>query len=105
MDKFPGCDVDQLVRHALRALRDCLPNETELTAKNVSLAVVSTDTAFTLYENDTVAPYLAAIDEEADGAAALDELPDAPAGGLDAAATSVADAAPAAEGAMEVAPE
>jgi 20S proteasome subunit alpha 6 len=30
---FPTCSLDELIKHALRALRDTLPNEIELTTK------------------------------------------------------------------------
>ena len=33
LDEFPDCDLETLVAHGLRALRDCLPNEVELTNK------------------------------------------------------------------------
>ena len=33
LDEFLDCGVEDLVRHALRALRDTLPNEVELTTK------------------------------------------------------------------------
>lgn len=33
LDKFPDCEVDELIKHGLRALRDTLPNEVELSTK------------------------------------------------------------------------
>lgn len=33
LDVFPNCTTDELVAHGLRALRDTLPNEVELTIK------------------------------------------------------------------------
>jgi 20S proteasome subunit alpha 6 len=30
---FPDCTLDELIKHALRALRDTLPNEVELSTK------------------------------------------------------------------------
>jgi len=102
LDSFPACDVDALVRHALRALRDCLPGEAELSQKNVCLSIVGGDRKFTTYEEDAVRPFLDAIDEDGDGdAVAVDTLPDAPTGGLDAPAAAAAPG----EAAMEVAPE
>ncbi len=44
--------------HALRALRDCLPNDTELTTKNVSVGYVGEGTEFTIKDDDDVADYL-----------------------------------------------
>merc|ERR1712037_333428 len=34
------CELEELVKHGLRALRDTLPNEVDLTNKNVSIAIV-----------------------------------------------------------------
>ena len=33
LNEFPDCDLNSLVRHALIALRDTLPNEVELNNK------------------------------------------------------------------------
>lgn len=33
LNEFLDCSVEDLVRHGLRALRDTLPNEVELTSK------------------------------------------------------------------------
>lgn len=33
LNEFQACNVDELVKHALRALRDTLPNEIELSIK------------------------------------------------------------------------
>lgn len=33
LDVFPNCATEELVAHGLRALRDTLPNEVELTVK------------------------------------------------------------------------
>jgi 20S proteasome subunit alpha 6 len=33
LDKFPESDLEELVKHGLRALRDTLPNETDLSTK------------------------------------------------------------------------
>ena len=33
LNEFVDCSVEDLVRHGLRALRDTLPNEVELTSK------------------------------------------------------------------------
>src|ERR1700722_3730903 len=38
--EFPDASLDELIKHALRALRDTLPNEIELTTKNCSLGIV-----------------------------------------------------------------
>jgi len=61
LEEFIDCDVETLVAHGLRALRDTLPNEVDLTNKNVSIAVVGIDKEFTVYEDDAVDPYLELI--------------------------------------------
>jgi 20S proteasome subunit alpha 6 len=33
LNEFPTCNLDELIKHALRALRDTLPNEIELSTK------------------------------------------------------------------------
>lgn len=66
LDKFKSCDLEELVKHGLRALRDCLPNEVELSTKNVSIAIVGKGQDFTIYDDDHVAPYLASIEGEED---------------------------------------
>lgn len=58
IDAFPECDRAKLIRHSLLALRECLPNDVELSTKNVSLAVVGKDLPFTSYDDDEVAPFL-----------------------------------------------
>lgn len=40
LDEFPGCSLDELLKHGLRALRDTLPPEVDLTVKNVSIGYV-----------------------------------------------------------------
>lgn len=33
LEEFADCETDELIKHGLRALRDTLPNEVELTTK------------------------------------------------------------------------
>eukprot|EP00794_Sanderia_malayensis_P009900 gene9901-10913_t len=63
LDKFADSSMEELIAHGLRALRDCLPSEQQLTIKNASLAVVGPNMNMTIYENDDVAPYLTLIEE------------------------------------------
>jgi len=92
LNDLKECDLDELVKHGLRALRDTLPNEVDLTNKNVSIAVVGKDTPFTIHDDANVDPFLAGIEGEErrgqrPGAAADDAAPaegdDAPAQGMD----------------------
>ena len=61
LDSFKECDLEELVKHGLRALRDTLPNEVELSNKNVSISVVGKDTPFTIYDDAGVEPFLAGM--------------------------------------------
>jgi len=79
-DEFLTSDLETLVAHGLRALRDTLPNEVDLSNKNVSIAVVGKDTPFKIYENATVDPFLELIaGEERRGGGAQAEEQAAPA--------------------------
>jgi len=64
LDSFLDCDMEELVKHGLRALRDTLPNEVDLTNKNVSVAVVGKGHDFTIYDDALVDPFLAGIEGE-----------------------------------------
>jgi 20S proteasome subunit alpha 6 len=63
LDKFANCNLNELVRHGLLALRECLPNDMELNSKNVSLAIVGKDHPFTVYDDQKVEQFLALITE------------------------------------------
>ncbi|OXA64730.1 proteasome subunit alpha type-1 [Folsomia candida] len=62
LDEFSDSDLNQLVAHALRALRDTLPAEMELTNKNVSIGIVGKDYEFVGYDDETVDPFLNLLD-------------------------------------------
>jgi len=64
LNEFPECSNEDLVRHGLRALRDTLPNEVELTSKNVSVGVVGKGMDFTIFDNEEVEPFLAGLEGE-----------------------------------------
>ncbi|XP_060571500.1 proteasome subunit alpha type-1-like [Ruditapes philippinarum] len=64
LDKFLDCSLEELVAHGLRALRDTLPSEINLTNKNCSLGVVGKDMDFTIYDDEKVEQYLALIEGE-----------------------------------------
>jgi len=101
LDTFPECTLEELVKHGLRALRDTLPSEIELTQKNCSLGIASKDKKFDILDDDTVAPYLALIEgeergsrgvQQADAAAAAPMEADEDAGGQQPEAPAVAPA-------------
>lgn len=58
IESFAKCDRQQLIKHSLLALRECLPNDVELSTRNVSLAIVGKNLPFTTYDDDEVAPFL-----------------------------------------------
>jgi len=72
LDTFRDCDLPQLVKHALLALRDTLPNEIELSEKNTTIAIVGKNKEFSIYENKGTEEYLKMIEnvERARAAAA-----------------------------------
>jgi len=89
LTEFDEISVDQLVAHALRALRDTLPAEMELTNKNVSIGIVGKGFDFTSFDDDAADIYLNLLDPSerkgkgAPTAPSDDDAPppDAPGGG------------------------
>jgi len=57
-ETFDDASREDLVLHGLRALRDSLAQDKELTTANVSLAIVGKDEKFKLYDGDEVAEWL-----------------------------------------------
>lgn len=70
LDAIYSSDVQGLCRHALRALRECLPHEVELNSKNVTLSIVGPGQPFKNYAEDELQPFLQNLDDEAAAAAA-----------------------------------
>ena len=64
LDEFPSADLEQLVLHGLRALRDTLPNEVDLNNENVSIAIVGKGRNFEVLEGAKLDSYLSAIEGE-----------------------------------------
>lgn len=58
IDSFSDLDINQLVRHSLLALRECLRNNVELSTKNVSLAIVGRGLPFATYDDQDVDVFL-----------------------------------------------
>lgn len=66
LDEFPDCDRDRLIDHALRALKESLPQDRELTIDNTTVGVVGVGTeatkgkidSFKLYDGQEVTPFL-----------------------------------------------
>ncbi|XP_025890491.1 proteasome subunit alpha type-1 [Nothoprocta perdicaria] len=63
MTEFTDCNLNELVKHGLRALRETLPAEQDLTTKNVSIGIVGKDMEFTIYDDDDVALFLEGLEE------------------------------------------
>ncbi|TRZ00631.1 hypothetical protein DNTS_015390 [Danionella cerebrum] len=63
MDSFPECDRNALVQHGLRALRETLPAEQDLTTKNVSIGIVGRGMEFQIYDDHEVQPFLEGLEE------------------------------------------
>lgn len=57
-ESFEDASKEDLVLHGLRALRDSLAQDKELTTMNVSLAVIGVDEKFKLFDGDEVAEWL-----------------------------------------------
>jgi 20S proteasome subunit alpha 6 len=80
LDAFLDASLDDLIKHGLRALRDTLPNDVELTTKNCSVGIVGKDMPFTIYDDQQVEQYVKLIEgeERSPGAGKDDEPPPAP---------------------------
>ncbi|GAB0093488.1 Proteasome subunit alpha type [Sergentomyia squamirostris] len=61
LNEFPSCDLKKLIEHGLLALRDTLPNELNLTEKNISIAIVGKGTTFNVLSEEENKTYLATI--------------------------------------------
>merc|ERR1712064_248231 len=90
LDDFGDCELEPLVAHGLRALRDTLPKEVDLTNKNVSIAIVGEDMEFVVNEDSDVDKIIELIageeqagggDEAGEGDGAADD--DTPAGEME----------------------
>lgn len=64
LDEFKGLTLNDLVRHGLLALRECLPNDLELNDKNLSIAVVGKDRKFEIYDDENIQQWLDLITAE-----------------------------------------
>jgi len=64
LEEFAACTLEQLIRHALLALRESLPNELTLSTKNTTVMVVGKAQKFEIYDDAAVEPYLESIRDE-----------------------------------------
>lgn len=82
-ETFGSASLDTLINHALQALHASL-QDGDLTEQNCSVAIVGKDVAFTILEDESLAPYIAVIKESEEGGGGDDaggEEPPAAAGG------------------------
>eukprot|EP01133_Synstelium_polycarpum_P012928 gene12928-15185_t len=65
-EAFEECDLQELIVHGLRALRECIPNtDSGLTSKNVSIGIVGEGQKFKIIEGDESQQFLDMVDNEA----------------------------------------
>jgi len=71
-EEFAELPLEQLITHAVIALRETLGSGTELSAANVAVGFVGGDKKFTILEDESVQPYIDAVKkpDEAPAAAA-----------------------------------
>lgn len=73
LDEFEKASREELIRHALRALKDSLSQDKELTIENTSLGVGGLEENFKLYEGPEIASWLeTAFESKQEGAAAAE---------------------------------
>jgi len=58
LESFEGASKEELIAHALRALKDSLSQDKELTVENTSIGVGGIDETFKLYEGQDIASWL-----------------------------------------------
>ncbi|GAB7365434.1 hypothetical protein MBLNU230_g6509t2 [Neophaeotheca triangularis] len=69
LDEFENSSREELIKHALRALKDSLSQDKELTIDNTSLGVSGMDENFKLYEGQEIAEWLdATFENKTEGA-------------------------------------
>ncbi|KAF7264801.1 proteasome alpha6 subunit isoform X2 [Rhynchophorus ferrugineus] len=64
LDEFSSSGLEELIKHGLRALRDTLPPEVDLSTKNVSIGYVGKEQQFKILDEEETAPYLRLIEGE-----------------------------------------
>ncbi|KAF1854283.1 hypothetical protein Lal_00012502, partial [Lupinus albus] len=76
IDEFPDCSREELVKHGLKALKESLVQDKELTVENLSVGVVGINTEdgkkkvepFKLYDGFEVQPWIESVGEGQGGA-------------------------------------
>lgn len=62
-EQFPDSSSEELILHGLRALRDSLAQDKELTTLNTSIGIVGNDTKFKLLEGEVLGEWLEKLGE------------------------------------------
>lgn len=65
---FETCELDGLVKHALKALSGCVSGDKELDAQGATVAIVGKDTVFQVLDGDELQPYFDSIELEGSAA-------------------------------------
>lgn len=94
--EFENVDKDELIQHGLKALRDSLAQDKELTSANTSIAVVGVGEDFRLYDGDNVQVWLDKLGETRSSRRRAEEEPAAEATTTET--TTEGEAAPSTEG-------
>jgi len=68
LEEFGGAGREELVRHALKALKESLSQDKELTVDNTSVGVVGVGENFKLYDGQEIAGWLESTFEGREGA-------------------------------------
>lgn len=63
---FSGCNVDELVKHAIKGIAGCVQSDKTLDSSNLSIVVIGPNQQYTLYDGDATQPYLDSIELEGD---------------------------------------
>lgn len=74
LDKFEGASREDLIKHALQALKESLSQDKELTMENTSLGVCGVKEDFVLYEGQDVTSWLDALSESGSTEAGGDNM-------------------------------
>jgi 20S proteasome subunit alpha 6 len=73
-ETFANCSLDDLIKHALRALASTLAGDAELDTKSASIAVVGKDRPFEIIEGSALQVYLDAIEVDSNTAMVEEEV-------------------------------
>lgn len=75
LDEFEGSSREELIKHALRALKDSLGQDKELTIDNTSIGISGVGENFKLYEGQEIANWLeTTFENKTDGGDAAESM-------------------------------